>query len=60
MTYILMVEEGFLLSTKVFYITVAVFAGLLFYPYKTVVIVTHRPAALEICDRVIDFTNTEK
>ena len=27
---------------------------------KTVVIVTHRPAALEICDRVIDFTNTEK
>lgn len=24
---------------------------------KTVVIVTHRPAALEICDRVIDFTN---
>ena len=26
---------------------------------KTVVIVTHRPAALEICDRVIDFTNTE-
>ena len=30
MTYILMVEEGFPLSTKVFYITVAVFAGLLF------------------------------
>lgn len=27
---------------------------------KTVVIVTHRPAALEICDRVIDFTDTEK
>ena len=26
-------------------------------PDKTVVIVTHRPAALEICDRVIDFTN---
>lgn len=26
---------------------------------KTVVIVTHRPAALEICDRVIDFTNTD-
>ena len=26
---------------------------------KTVVIVTHRPAALEICDRVIDFTDTE-
>ncbi|OPZ20931.1 MAG: putative multidrug export ATP-binding/permease protein [Firmicutes bacterium ADurb.BinA205] len=25
---------------------------------KTVVIVTHRPAALDICDRVIDFTNT--
>lgn len=25
---------------------------------KTVVIVTHRPAALEICDRVIDFTDT--
>ena len=24
---------------------------------KTVVIVTHRPAALEICDRTIDFTN---
>ena len=24
---------------------------------KTVVIVTHRPAALEICDRVIDFSN---
>ena len=24
---------------------------------KTVVIVTHRPAALEICDRVIDFTD---
>lgn len=24
---------------------------------KTVVIVTHRPAALKICDRVIDFTN---
>ena len=24
---------------------------------KTVVIVTHRPAALDICDRVIDFTN---
>lgn len=24
---------------------------------KTVVIVTHRLAALEICDRVIDFTN---
>ena len=24
---------------------------------KTVVIVTHRPAALEICDRVIDFGN---
>lgn len=23
---------------------------------KTVVIVTHRPAALAICDRVIDFT----
>ena len=23
---------------------------------KTVVIVTHRPAALEICDRVIDFS----
>ena len=33
MTYMLMVEEGFPLSTKVFYITVAVFAGLLFYPY---------------------------
>ena len=27
---------------------------------KTVIIVTHRPAALEICDRVIDFTNAEK
>ncbi len=27
---------------------------------KTVVIVTHRPAALEICDRVIDFSDTEK
>ena len=26
---------------------------------KTVVIVTHRPAALDICDRVIDFTNTD-
>ena len=26
---------------------------------KTVVIVTHRPAALEICDRVIDFTNID-
>ena len=26
-------------------------------PDKTVVIVTHRPAALEICDRVTDFTN---
>jgi len=25
---------------------------------KTVVIVTHRPAALEICDRVIDFSDT--
>ena len=25
---------------------------------KTVVIITHRPAALEICDRVIDFGNT--
>ncbi len=25
---------------------------------KTVVIVTHRPAALKICDRVIDFANT--
>ena len=24
---------------------------------KTVVIVTHRPAALDICDRVIDFSN---
>ena len=24
---------------------------------KTVVIITHRPAALEICDRVIDFGN---
>lgn len=23
---------------------------------KTVVIVTHRPAALEICDRVLEFT----
>ena len=27
---------------------------------KTVVIVTHRPAALEICDRVIDFTEMMK
>ena len=27
---------------------------------KSVLIVTHRPADLEICDRVIDFTNTEK
>ncbi|WP_296581353.1 hypothetical protein [Ruminococcus sp.] len=26
---------------------------------KTVVIVTHRPAALEICDRVIDFTDLQ-
>ena len=26
---------------------------------KTVVIVTHRPTALEICDRVIDFTNMD-
>ena len=26
---------------------------------KTVVIVTHRPAALEICDRVIDFGNNQ-
>ena len=26
---------------------------------KTVVIVTHRPAALEICDRVIDFGNND-
>jgi len=26
---------------------------------KTVIIVKHRPAALEICDRVIDFTNTD-
>lgn len=25
---------------------------------KTVVIVTHRPAALEICDKIIDFTDT--
>ena len=27
---------------------------------KSVLIVTHRPADLEICDSVIDFTNTEK
>ena len=27
---------------------------------KTVVIVTHRPATLEICDRAIDFSDTEK
>ena len=26
---------------------------------KTVVIVTHRPAALEICDRTIDFTDNK-
>lgn len=27
---------------------------------KTVVIVTHRPAALEICDRVLHFTDPAK